>query len=940
MRKIHCFQFVIALALAISNSQLFAQTSYVKQTATGTGIGNNWDNALGAADLESIVEAGGQIYVAEGIYMPGAEINIFTNTTLTGGFPASSTGTDLSLYDPIANPTIIDGQNNHKLINNNNVVSNLQIKGLILQFGNGGSGGGGAISAGQSGTILFDYKYIDLTIRNTTSGTSGAVSITNKNNPNGKVLIQNCHFSENTVGRGAALHVSSMYNTNNYLDPNNGNFIIEDCTFVENEATSSGGGAINFHSSHQWTIRRTSFCDNDATTQNGGAIRYYQCYNQEIIDCDFSGNTANLDGGAIYAYGTELKMEDVNLVNNNAGITEEGGGIFGNANAGIELNNVTFYNNSAGAGGGIYWPSTFNNLPISNTLIDCIFDGNSALENSSHSTAGGGAIKILNGEWNIQNSTFVNNEVTADAFGGAINVYNTGVELTNNLFFNNLVGTFDTVPGSDIMAYNTNSMFSPMSDNKMQLELAGDYELQTGTTQPDSYDFSNDTFSNIDDGSVPMAPSIVCPSTIFFIPNCVGGLAEYGITDGNNQTTNYFWDDAATPPGDVMLTQEWGTIRATEACQDGKWRYYANSNEPNNYLFAIDMLSNTTEIDYVEIRVEETPSDRYAVASETATYVMQRDWHVQTVGNAALTSPVDIRFYFPPSEYQAMLDEAIAAATADPTSTVPTTNDVMWFKKETFDPSADINPDATGITMGTGYVAMTPLNTPTALGVADTDYGDFGNSKNYVEFINIANFSGGTAFVNILGSALPVEITSFEADVEHCNARLKWTVESETNLSHYLVQRSIDGISFETIGLVEPSQTGDKNYEFQNRNVTGNLFYRLKIVDLDGSLSYSSTIISIMDCESELSDLSVFPNPILEGNHSINLRFHSKFEKVINVEVFNTFGMSLMTNSLEASSGTNLANVDISKLKAGTYWISIKGKKGKFLTRRFMKIRE
>ena len=81
-----------------------------------------------------------------------------------------------------------------------------------------------------------------------------------------------------------------------------------------------------------------------------------------------------------------------------------------------------------------------------------------------------------------------------------------------------------------------------MQNNKMQLASAADYLLQDGTSDPSSYNFSNDTFSNTDDGSLPPTPSISCPSSLQTFETPFTGLECL--------TT----DNCGCPPGAAQFT--------------------------------------------------------------------------------------------------------------------------------------------------------------------------------------------------------------------------------------------------------------------------------------------------------------------------------------------------------------------------------------------------
>lgn len=86
-----------------------------------------------------------------------------------------------------------------------------------------------------------------------------------------------------------------------------------------------------------------------------------------------------------------------------------------------------------------------------------------------------------------------------------------------------------------------------------------------------------------------------------------------------------------------------------------------------------------------------------------------------------------------------------------------------------------------------------------------------------------------------------VELISFTAKSQNGNVILNWQTATETNLKNFVVERkSVDGNFFE-IAVVEPKS--DRNYQYIDQSAFKTLdavySYRLKIVDNDGSVSYS-----------------------------------------------------------------------------------------------------
>ena len=120
---------------------------------------------------------------------------------------------------------------------------------------------------------------------------------------------------------------------------------------------------------------------------------------------------------------------------------------------------------------------------------------------------------------------------------------------------------------------------------------------------------------------------------------------------------------------------------------------------------------------------------------------------------------------------------------------------------------------------------------------------------------------------------LPIKLRSFTAQRSgERDAQLRWISESEVNASHFQIERSADGKSWESIGRSEAAGDTDvpQNYSYLDdqvplslgRSVEQTFYYRLRMVDHDGWEEYSE-IRSVRF--SNLNDVavSVSPNPFL-----------------------------------------------------------------------------
>jgi len=118
---------------------------------------------------------------------------------------------------------------------------------------------------------------------------------------------------------------------------------------------------------------------------------------------------------------------------------------------------------------------------------------------------------------------------------------------------------------------------------------------------------------------------------------------------------------------------------------------------------------------------------------------------------------------------------------------------------------------------------------------------------------------------------LPIELLAFEAEEQGRNCLLSWRTASEHANSHFELENSRNGVSFEKIGSVEGNGTSFKSqdYEFLHQSpIPGTNYYRLKQYNWDGTFSYSAIkSITISDNKAVL----VYPNPITTGRFRVAL---------------------------------------------------------------------
>lgn len=174
-------------------------------------------------------------------------------------------------------------------------------------------------------------------------------------------------------------------------------------------------------------------------------------------------------------------------------------------------------------------------------------------------------------------------------------------------------------------------------------------------------------------------------------------------------------------------------------------------------------------------------------------------------------------------------------------------------------------------------------------------------------------------------TTLPVRLNSFSGSLRNDITTLNWDASSETNFSHYEIQRSINGTSFTTVGSKNPAGgTGRNAYQFSDNlsAVAGNVFYyRLRIVDLDGR-SELSNVIMVRKDQKTLTGLTVNPNPVVNGLAMV--RFSSTTNSVATLRVIDMTGKVVLQQLSKVNEGVNSVSVNnAAQLQKGTYILQV-----------------
>ena len=194
-------------------------------------------------------------------------------------------------------------------------------------------------------------------------------------------------------------------------------------------------------------------------------------------------------------------------------------------------------------------------------------------------------------------------------------------------------------------------------------------------------------------------------------------------------------------------------------------------------------------------------------------------------------------------------------------------------------------------------------------GVTDAVAGVNGSLNNFSLTGSTSNFTTGFP----LAGSLPVTLVDFSASQVSPGIQLKWTTSLEENFRVFEIEKSTDGSTFTKIGQILPNgvSTGGE-YGYTDYQVKAPLnFYRLRIVDVDGTAGYSK-IVTVKN--SDNARLVVFPNPARNELH-----ITTPDKGMSRVSIFDVQGKAV--RKYEIKDAPPSLTIDVSTLQKGVYII-------------------
>lgn len=168
---------------------------------------------------------------------------------------------------------------------------------------------------------------------------------------------------------------------------------------------------------------------------------------------------------------------------------------------------------------------------------------------------------------------------------------------------------------------------------------------------------------------------------------------------------------------------------------------------------------------------------------------------------------------------------------------------------------------------------------------------------------------------------LPVNLKNFDAVATGDYTKLSWETTHEFNLRKYILQRSNNGNTFKSIAEIQAKNYMANFYNYiDSTPLNGNNFYRLKMVDTDGTSKYSIIRLVKFNAKS-ISIASAFPNP---AHGKINLSILCQVKQLASFELLDIAGKKILNGQFLLQQGINSKEINLKNCSPGTYFLYIK----------------
>lgn len=173
-------------------------------------------------------------------------------------------------------------------------------------------------------------------------------------------------------------------------------------------------------------------------------------------------------------------------------------------------------------------------------------------------------------------------------------------------------------------------------------------------------------------------------------------------------------------------------------------------------------------------------------------------------------------------------------------------------------------------------------------------------------------------------ATLPVKLKSFDTKFNDSKVQLDWVTAEEVNFSHFVVERSTNGSDYREVVLIfSDAKTPKYAYAYNDavsQQASGLLYYRLKMVDQDGTFKYSNVRIVKLNTKNSVMSIATYPNPV---TNELRITIPANWQnKTVSYEMISVNGTVVKQQVNQHASQTE--TLAVNNLLSGNYVVRLK----------------
>jgi Secretion system C-terminal sorting domain len=196
---------------------------------------------------------------------------------------------------------------------------------------------------------------------------------------------------------------------------------------------------------------------------------------------------------------------------------------------------------------------------------------------------------------------------------------------------------------------------------------------------------------------------------------------------------------------------------------------------------------------------------------------------------------------------------------------------------------------------------------------------------NYVGQSGLADFSRWT--LSSINNALPVQFILFNIACTGNGVSVNWKTAQEQNSDHFEIERSEDGIHFNTINAIPSAGNSsiEKTYSYTDNTASANNgYYRIAEIGTNGRKQY--TVVKRVQCGVFNDEPKIWPNPVQQ---LLFVNVYTATASSISIKLFDSKGALATAQNNQLLRGTNQLNINTAHLVPGTYSVLLYWNNGK-----------